>query len=142
MDSTDTTLESGRIPAPGPATAFTDADIAAMMDRHAYPQEVRETIRRENLLPAGLLGRVHALYPEHSGLRRSGEALFTEERQFSGLDGFRAVVAVLERHGVFIGHIAERELFVEVYRFLATRHVLNAIDWSDFAQDALFQLTF
>ncbi len=142
MDSTDTTLESGRIPAPRSATSFTDADIAAIMDRHGYPQEVRETIRRENLLPAGLLGRVHALYPEHSGLRRGGQALFTEERQYSGLEGFRAVVAVLERHGVSIGHIAERELFVEVYRFLATRHVLNAIDWADFAQDALFQLTF
>ena len=68
--------------------------------------------------------------------------MFTEERMYQGLEGFRAVVAVLERHGIDIGHLAERELFIEVYRFLATRHVLDAIDWRNFAHDSLFHLTF
>jgi len=123
-------------------TTITAADVEAMMDRHGYADEVRETIRRENLLPTGLLSRVQSLYPHHSGLLGSGEFMFTEERQYAGLAGFRAVVEVLERHGISIGHVAERELFIEVYRFLATRHVLNSIDWHRFAEDSLFCLTF
>ncbi|MBD3221130.1 hypothetical protein GF314_07775, partial [bacterium] len=134
---------SSRAVDPDPAlVTVTDEDVAAMMERRRYPAEVRETIRRENLLPTGLLSRLQTLYPHHSGLLDSGELLFTEERMYQGLEGFRAVVAVLEGHGIDIGHLAERELFIEVYRFLATRHVLNAIDWRQFADDSLFHLTF
>jgi L-lysine 2,3-aminomutase len=134
---------SPRADAPDPIpVTVTDQDVAAMMDRRRYPAEVREVIRRENLLPTGLLSRLQTLYPHHSGLLETDEPMFTEERMYQGLEGFRAVVAVLEQHGIDIGHLAERELFIEVYRFLATRHVLNAIDWRNFAHDSLFHLTF
>ena len=52
------------------------------------------------------------------------------------------MLQVLESHGIDIGHRTERELFIEVYRFLATRHVLNSINWDEFEQDSLFQLVF
>lgn len=139
--STDIRNFPGSHTSPRPVV-ITQADVEAQMTRHHYSDEVQETIRRENLLPTGLLSRVQTLYPQHSGLAATGELMFTEERQYSGLEGFRAVVRILEDHGIHIGHIAERELFIEVYRFLATRHVLNSIDWSRFADDSLFCLTF
>jgi L-lysine 2,3-aminomutase len=128
-------------PRPTPRTITVD-DVEAMMDRHGYADQVREIIRQENLLPTGLLSRLQSLYPQHSALVRDGEFLFTEQRQYSGLEGFRTVVRTLQEHGIDIGHIAERELFIEVYRFMATRHVLNSIDWRNFAEDSLFCLTF
>lgn len=142
MDNLETTLDSRSVAPATPATTFTPDETEALMEHHGYPEEVRETIRRENLLPGGLLGRLHAVYTEHSGLRRTGTPLFTDERQYSGLAGFRSVLRVLEDHGITIGHVADRELFIEVYRFLATRHVLNSIDWQNFAEDSLFQLVF
>jgi L-lysine 2,3-aminomutase len=36
----------------------------------------------------------------------------------------------------------ERELFIRVYRFMATRHVLSTIDWRNFEADSVFQLVF
>jgi lysine 2,3-aminomutase len=127
--------------APVPVT-ITPADVEAQMARHGYSEEVCRIIRDENLLPSGLLSRVQSLYPHHSGLMESGELMFTEEKQYTGLEGFRAVVKILEGHGIDIGHLAERELFIEVYRFLATRHVLNSINWNNFASDSMFTLTF
>ncbi|MCP4320415.1 MAG: hypothetical protein GY787_00855, partial [Alteromonadales bacterium] len=56
------------------------------------------------------------------------------------LSGFREVVKILEAHNVDIGAIEERELFVEVYRFLATQHSLNSIDSTNFYEDSVFQL--
>ncbi|MDO8836214.1 MAG: hypothetical protein Q7V01_11495 [Vicinamibacterales bacterium] len=113
-----------------------------MMDRYQYPADTRAIVQRENLLPVGLLSRLHATYPRVSGLLEQGAFLFTDKPQYTGLEGFREVLAVLGRHGIDIGHVVERELFIEVYRFLATRHVLNSINWRAFAQDSLFQLTF
>lgn len=122
---------------------ITGDDVLAMIDRLGYPAGMRDVIVQENLLPAALLDRLHAQYPHHSALRDAAPVLFGPERQhYAGLKGFRAAVAVLERHGVSIGHLEERELFIRVYRFMATRHVLNAIDWSRFATDSLFQLVF
>lgn len=122
---------------------ITGDDVLAMIDRLGYPAGMKDVIVQENLLPAALLDRLHAQYPNHSALRDAAPALFGPERQhYAGLKGFRAAVAVLERHGVSIGHLEERELFIRVYRFMATRHVLNAIDWSRFATDSLFQLVF
>ena len=122
--------------------AFCEADVAAMMDRHRYPADIRAIVEREDLLPVGLLSRLHATYPQASGLAEQETFLFNDTRQYTGLDGFREVLAVLGRHGIDLGHVVERELFIEVYRFLATSHVLNSIDWRDFARDSLFQLTF
>jgi L-lysine 2,3-aminomutase len=68
--------------------------------------------------------------------------MFVGKDHFSGLDGFREVCAILEANGIDIGFQDERELFIDVYRFLATRHTLNSIDWSRFQTDSMFQLVF
>ena len=128
---------SGTIPA-----TITDRDIGSMMDRYGYPDEIREVIRTENLLPTGLLSRIQATYPDISGLTETSPFLFQGKQQYSGLEGFREVVSVLSANGIEIGHIDERELFIEVYSFLATRHALNGINWQDFARNSLFQLVF
>lgn len=118
------------------------ADVQTMMDRYHYTAEERGIIERENLLPTGLLSRLHAQYPQHSGLLETSPFMFTDRAHYSGLKGFRAVVEILEKNGIDIGYVRERELFIDVYRFLATRHVLNAINWNGFEKDSLFQLVF
>lgn len=122
--------------------AVTQDDIQAMMARYQYTDEECAIIENENLLPVGLLARLQAQYPQHSGLMETKPFMFVEKSHYTGLKGFRAVVAILEDHGIDIGHIHEREAFVEIYRFLATKHVLNAINWDEFAKDSLFQLVF
>jgi lysine 2,3-aminomutase len=117
-------------------------DVGTMLDRYGYPEEIREVIASENLLPLGLLGRLQAAYPQHSGLLEQKPFLFTEREQYSGLEGFREVIAVLERSGIHLGHVRERELFVEVYRFKATRHALNSINWEAYERDSMYQLVF
>jgi L-lysine 2,3-aminomutase len=69
--------------------------------------------------------------------------MFTSDKnRYTGLDGFREITAVLNDNGIDIGHIEERELFINVYRFLATKHVLNTINWKDYVNDSVFQLVF
>jgi L-lysine 2,3-aminomutase len=99
-------------------------------------------IRNENLLPERLLNRLHDAYPKYSGLRGSSCAMFDGKSQYVGLEGFREVVTILERNGIRLGDIRERELFIEVYRFMATRHILNMVNWEGFADDPLFHLVF
>ncbi|MCP4989605.1 MAG: hypothetical protein GY928_27195 [Colwellia sp.] len=115
-------------------------DVADMMDVYHYSDETRQIIKDENLLPTGLLSRLQASYPQHSGLVDKEAHMFTDKEQYTGLSGFREVVKILEAHNVDIGAIEERELFVEVYRFLATKHSLNSIDWTNFYEDSVFQL--
>lgn len=124
------------------APAITKADLARMMQLHGYDDEVRGIVEAERLLPLPLLNRLHALHPEHSRLRRDGAFLFQGRDHYTGLRGFREVIATLERNGIHVGAIAEREFFVEVYRFLATRHTLNCIDWDNYAGDSIYQLVF
>jgi len=105
--------------------------------------ESRATIESEKLLPVGLVNRLKECYPQYaSGLNENHRILFTDRLQYTGLKGFRQVVEILELNGVDIGYVAERSFFIHVYRFLATRHVLNAIDWDHFENDSLFQLVF
>ena len=118
----------------------TASDVADMMDVYHYQDETRQIIKDEKLLPTGLLSRLHASYPQHSGLVDKAAHMFTDKDQYTGLSGFREVVKILEAHNVNIGDIEERELFVEVYRFLATKHSLNSIDWTNFYEDSVFQL--
>lgn len=113
-----------------------------MMDRYEYSPEIRHIIEHKKLLPLGLLSRLQASYPQYSGLLETKPFLFHGKRQYRGLAGFREVVAVLQSHGIDIGRLEERELFIEVYRFLATRHALNSINWESFADDSIFQLVF
>ncbi|OFW61102.1 MAG: hypothetical protein A2133_00540, partial [Actinobacteria bacterium RBG_16_64_13] len=122
--------------------SITPAHVETMMDRYGYPPETRQIIAGENLLPAGLLDRLHATYPQHSGLLEREEMLFSDRDHYSGLEGFRQVVAVLAGQGIHLGDLTERELFVEVYRFKASRHALNSINWQEYEHDSMFHLTF
>lgn len=110
------------------------------LERYAYPPEVRAVIDGESLLPAGLLERLHAQAPDHSCLARTTPFLFHDRDHYAGREGLRDVMAVLEAHGIDLGHRRERELFTRVYRFLASRHILNAIDWTSYEADPLYHL--
>lgn len=123
-----------------PAQAVTRADIERLMDRYKYNEERRGIVTSENLLPAGLLSRLHASYPEHSGLKEFEPFLFDGPEHYQGLEGFRQVAAILKENGVELDRMADRELFVEVYRFKATKHILNTINWNDPANDPMYQL--
>jgi len=109
--------------------------------RSSTPETIR-IIHGEALLPPGLVRRLHALYPQHSGLESVEPPLFTGKDHYAGIRGFREVCSVLQEHGIELGFLEERELFIDVYRFLVTRHTLNSIDWTDFAGDSMFQLVF
>ena len=122
--------------------AINQADVERMMALHQYPEDVRAIVLSERLLPLGLLNRLHALYPQHSRLQRTRKFLFDGRDHYTGLKGFRAVVATLKANGIDIGFMPARELFVEVYRFLATRHTLNCIDWDNYENDSIYQLVF
>lgn len=133
--------KAGHEPAPPRiAATVTVAEFDVMLARYGYPPETRAVIAAENLLPLGLLSRLQATYPQHSGLLEQRPFLFTENEQYSGLEGFRAVLAVLTRNGIRLDRIPERELFVEVYRFKASRHILNTINWNDYESDPMYQL--
>lgn len=133
---------------PGPGAAWTIASTVTaaarttLLDRYSYPPETREIIESENLLPAGLLARLQATYPHRSGLLETRPFLFNDRAQYSGVDGLREVAAVLAKNGIQLDKMAERELFAEVYRFKATRHILNTINWSNYEADPMFQLVF
>lgn len=118
------------------------ADIEAMIERYGYPEETRAILRDERLLPPGLLSRLQLAYPQHSGLMDRDPFLFPGRTHYEGLSGFRRVVAVLAEHGIRLEGMDARELFVEVYRFKATSHVLNAIDWRRHETDPLYHLIF
>ena len=113
-----------------------------MIEHYQYPDEVKEAIEKEKLLPFGLVNRLHKCYPQHSGFFRTDKVLFTGKTYYSGLKGFREIIEVLEKNGIDIGYIKEREFFIEVYRFLATKHALNMINWEKYQKDSIFQLVF
>ncbi len=119
---------------------FSHSDIHKLMDQHELSEEARSIIERENLLPPSLLYRLHNTFPHHSILKRQSEPLFKGKSKYTGISGFREVCGTLEKNGITLTHIRERELFVEVYAFLATKHVLNTINWNDFENDPVFQL--
>ncbi|MDR4987266.1 MAG: hypothetical protein RG741_00325 [Bacteroidales bacterium] len=121
---------------------FSKKDLADMMFRFHYSNDTISIIEEEDLLPPGLLERLHAAYPQYSGLKEEADFLFNDKKQYSGLKGFREITGILEKNGIQIGHLEERELFIRVYRFMATKHVLNTINWSDFEKDSVFQLVF
>ncbi len=122
--------------------AMTRSDVEALLDRYGYPEETRSIVESEGLLPLGLLSRLHRTYPEHSGLMEREPFLFPGRREYEGLGGFRKVVAILEEHGIRLGAMVERELFVEVYRFKATSHALNTINWGAYETDSMYHLMF
>jgi L-lysine 2,3-aminomutase len=139
------TKSSSRSAATAPAKV-TDtvkaSDVSRMLDRYGYSEETRQIIQSERLLPPGVLSRLQATYPQHSGLLESRPFLFNGSEQYSGLQGFRQVVRILAKNGIHPGSIPERELFVQIYRFKASRHILNSINWDNYEQDSMYQLVF
>ena len=121
---------------------FETIDIETVISKGGYSEEAQAIIRAEKLLPSGLVNRLHAQYPHYSILDRTTQPFFTDQENYTGLRGFRKVCEILSQKGIEIGHIDERELFIEVYRFLATRHTLNSIDWDRYETDSVFQLVF
>lgn len=117
-------------------------DLQRVFERSQFPSEISAIIENENLLPLGLLRRLHTCYPQHSGFFRTDPAFFSGKTYYSGLNGFREIVDILNQHGIDFGHIREREFFIEVYRFLATKHTLNSIDWNNYEKDTMYQLIF
>lgn len=117
-------------------------DLRTTYQRYQCSDESIATIENENLLPIGLLKRLHSCYPQHSNFFRTDEAYFTDKTFYSGLNGFREIVTILKKNGIDIGHLKEREFFIEVYRFLATRHTLNSINWSSYENDSMYHLIF
>jgi L-lysine 2,3-aminomutase len=115
-------------------------DINALMDRYQYREETRNIIETEGLLPAGVLNRIQANYPHHSGLCESKPFLFKVGSNYTGLEGFRKVCRILEDNGINLDKIKEREFYIEVYRFLATSHSLNIINWDNYETDSVYQL--
>jgi len=119
------------------------ADVQELMDRHDLSHEARDIVKKENLLPIALLNRLHNNFPQHSILTTQSKAIFTNAKnKYSGLVGFREVCKILEDNGIFLSDIKERELFLEVYAFLATKHILSTIDWDNYQTDPVFQLIF
>lgn len=121
---------------------FQPEDVEMLMDRHGLDKDARDIVINENLIPPTLLSRLHNSFPQHSILTNDSKAIFTEgsKNKYSGLKGFRKVCDILRENGIFLNDIKERELFVEVYAFLATKHVLNTIDWDNYEEDQIFQL--
>lgn len=128
MSAPASSVVFGAVPRAVPP-AMTPSDVEALLDRYGYPRETRTIIESEGLLPPGLLSRLHRTYPGHSGLMERAPFLFPARHEYEGLRGFRKVVGILEEHGIRLGAMVERELFVEVYRFKATSHALNTINW-------------
>jgi len=120
----------------------TKINVENVVENGAYPKAAQDIIKAEGLLPSGLMNRLHAQYPRYSILDRTRAPMFADKENYTGLKGFRDALAVLEKHDISIGDIDERELFIEVYRFLATRHTLNSIDWDTYQTDSVFQLVF
>ena len=119
-----------------------EVNLSSLLEHHRINEETTSIIQKENLLPLGLLTRLHNCYPKYSGIKSSSEFLFKTKNKYNGLAGFREIVNILKKASVDIGHIEERELFIKVYRFMVTKHVLNSIDWLNFQHDSLFQLVF
>ncbi|MBZ0181369.1 MAG: hypothetical protein K8F60_02850 [Melioribacteraceae bacterium] len=124
------------------SSVFDESSRQMMIDRYNYSDEIKRIIDNENLLPVGVLARLHTNFPNSSGIMEEAKFLFNDKIHYEGLKGFREIVNTLEKNDINIGHIEERELFINIYRFLATKHVLNTINWNDFENDSVFQLVF
>lgn len=121
----------------------TAQDVITQFEKFGVDAEAKRIIESEGLLPLSLLNRLQRSFPEHSMLKTRTRTLFAEAKnKYSGLKGFREVCAILEQNGIYLSNVKERELFLEVYAFLATKHILNTIDWDNYEADQVFQLVF
>ena len=118
------------------------SEIQKMMERYDFSSETIHNIEEESLIPSGIVKRLHENYPQYSGFFKPGGAIFNGKSQYVGLKGFREIIEILKKQGVNMGHIKDREFFIEVYRFMATKHVLNMIDWGNYEKDPNYFLVF
>lgn len=133
-DTTNTITEKKEL-------SFYDS-VKKTLNDYNYSDDIMNNVEKEKLLPEGLLKRLHENYEQYSGILEKRKMIFKTKERYSGLKGFREIVSILNENGIDIGYIPERELFIKIYRFMATRHVLNSIDWDDFENDSIFQLVF
>lgn len=131
---------AGTVESVNSEATFNEFDLQRLIDRWGYSDQTSRVILSEHLLPTRLLARLHTLYPEHSGFKESRPFLFDGPSHYQGLSGFRQIVEVLRCHGIELGHMDEREMFVEVYRFKASKHILNTINWDDYEHDPMYNL--
>ncbi len=115
-------------------------DVENIMSRYQYSDTVKETIRRENLLPAGVIKRLQLTYPQYSGFMETNQLLFKDKASYKGLTGFREICDILRKNCIELSHVKEREFYIDVYRFMATQHTLNSINWNDYENDPIYQL--
>ncbi|MCY1720240.1 hypothetical protein OU798_07790 [Prolixibacteraceae bacterium Z1-6] len=116
-------------------------DVEKMMHVYDFSSETIRTITTENLLPAALINRLQNCYPQHSGFVKT-RTIFTDKTYYAGLKGFREIVGKLNENGIEISAVEEREFFIEIYRFLVTKHILNTIDWDNYENDPVYYLIF
>ncbi len=122
---------------------FQQSDVETLMDHQDLNENEKYIIRTESLLPPTLLSRLHNNFPQHSLLKINTFPVFNDgKNKYTGLSGFRMICETLKQHGIELSDIKERELFIEVYAFLATKHILNTIDWNNYQEDPVFQLVF
>jgi lysine 2,3-aminomutase len=89
---------------------ITNTERDELFDRFHYSDETKKIILKEDLLPVGLINRLHTAFPGCSGFGEHAEFLFNEKKHYSGLKGFREIVDILRKNKIEIGHIEEREL--------------------------------
>ncbi len=118
----------------------TAEDVENMLNRYQFDDAGKKIIAEENLLPIGLLSRLQQNFPQYSGLMEDKPFLFDVGSNYKGLDGFRKVCAILKENGIELDGIGEREFYIEAYRFMATSHSLNMINWDDYENDSIYQL--
>ncbi len=121
-------------------TCLGQLNITEMILRYRLSGQVKEIIQNENLLPDGVINRLHRSYEKYSAFNEKDDFLFTGKGSYSGLEGFREVCTILSGNGIELNYIKEREFYIEVYRFMATRHSLNSINWNNYETDSIFQL--
>ena len=117
------------------------SEIKQMMFAYDFCDETIQTIENENLLSGGLIKRLHNCYSQYSGFDKP-EAIFKGKTHYIGLKGFREILDILKEKGIELKKIKEREFFLEVYRFMATKHVLNSMDWDNIEKDPIYHLIF
>jgi len=123
-----------------PCQLVEPTDILEMLKRYQFSEDAQRIVQKENLLPIGLTNRLQASYPQYSGLLETKPFLFKTGTNYAGLKGFRRVCKILSDNRIELSRIKEREFYIEVYRFLATSHSLNSINWNNYQTDSLYQL--
>lgn len=66
-------------------TSFTERDLQQMFDRFDFTDETRNIVEQENLLPLGLIRRLHCAFPKYSAFREERPFMFKQKRQYIGL---------------------------------------------------------